>query len=125
MQEGEDLSLSEYQAIEKIRLLDLDTLAKKRGHDKEDIEMMLGIFLNKVDTQLEMIAQAVKEKDYETLFVTAHTIRGSLLNIGFDEIAGVAKVLELGAKGSHDIKYEKKFLQLNLMIDIIKGSTYE
>ena len=125
MKQEEILKVSEHNEMVKIQSLDLDALANRRGYDKEDIEMMLGIFLKKVDAQLKTIAKAVQEKDYETIFIIAHALRGSLLNIGFDEISEVAKTLELGAKGSQDIQYQKKFLELVQMIDIIKRSTYE
>ena len=125
MAHDENLTASSSKVIEKTQLLDLDALATKRGYDREDIAMMLEIFLNKVDAQLETIAVAVNEKDYETIFATSHGLRGSLLNIGFDETSEVVKEMELAAKASQDINYEEKFLQLKEMIEIIKRSTYE
>lgn len=125
MQNEMNLTENKPEAILRTELLDLDFLSSKTGYDKEDIEMMLEIFVDKVDAQLATIAEAVSKKDHKAIFMSSHAIRGSLVNIGFDEIAEIAKRLELGAKAFEDIDYEEIFLKLKLMISVIKGSANE
>jgi len=112
----------EAEAVKRPEGLDIDALAEKMGYDKEDIEMMLGMFLNKIDNQLETVDKAIQEEDYHTIFTTCHAIRGSTANIGLDEARDIAKILELAARNEEVIDYRENFSLLRGLIEEIKGS---
>jgi len=95
--------------------LDLSVLAEKMGYDEEDIEVMLGMFLKKVDNQLKSIEEAIASKDHETIFTTTHAIKGSAGNIGLDAIFELAKGIELTARKAEDANYDD-FTKLKIMI---------
>ena len=99
--------------------LDLDVLAQKMGYDKEDIEVMLGMFLNKVDSQLASIEEAITSKDHDTIFRTTHAIKGSAGNIGLDEIFELTKDIELAAKRAEDVNNDD-FSKLKTMIKLVQ-----
>ena len=105
--------------------LDTQALANKMGYDKEDIEVMLGMFLNKVDNQLATIKEAIDSQDYETVFSTTHAIKGSSGNIGLDEIHELSKIIESAAKHKELINYVDEFNKLKILIDALKGVDYE
>ncbi len=99
--------------------LDLDALAEKMGYDAEDIEVMLGMFLKRVDDQLLSIEEAIASKDYETIFATTHAIKGSAGNIGLDEIFELAKGIEMAAKRAEDANPDD-FIKLKMMIKSVQ-----
>ena len=105
--------------------LDLDLLAEKMGYDKEDIEVMLGMFMNKVDIQLDLIEESIRDKNYETVFTTTHAIKGSVGNLGLDEIFEIAKTIEAAAKNKDEIPYEEHFQKMKALIKNIQGLTDE
>ncbi len=116
---------SKSQSDENTSSLDLDALAEKMGYDKEDIEMMLGMFVNKVDDQLNTIEKAIKEQDYNMIYATSHAIRGSAANIGLDEIREIVNTLESAAKNQQEIAYEQHFNELRGLVEILKGAYNE
>lgn len=99
--------------------INIQALADKMGYDPEDIEVMLGMFLNKIDEQLALIKEAIAKDDTETIFNTAHAIKGSSGNIGLDAIYEVAKVLESAAREDQKSD-ETAYHKLETLIALLK-----
>jgi len=104
---------------------DLKALAEQRGFDEEDIRIMLGMFMKKIDQQLSTIEQAIDELDYQIIFQTVHAIKGSADNIGLLEIVKEAKIIELAASESKDLDYLSHFSELKDLIEQLKGAVNE
>lgn len=117
IQEEQSSTIEEAQSSSEE--LDLDVLAQKMGYDKEDIEVMLGMFLNKIDSQVSSIEEAITLKDHDTIFRTTHAIKGSAGNIGLDEIFELTKDIELSAKRAEDVNYDD-FEKLKRMIKLVQ-----
>ena len=97
--------------------IDVAELAQRLEFEKEDVEMLLEAFYEGAIENIEILENAIKEKDYETIASAAHSIKGSAANLLLDEIALLAKEIELSAKsqdGSYD--YTQSYKDLETML---------
>ena len=97
--------------------IDIEEMAQKLEFDKEDVEMLLEAFYEGAVENLEILDNAIDEKNYEAIAQAAHSIKGSAANLLLDEIALLAKEIELSAKSqdsSYDYTQSYKSLSMNI-----------
>ncbi len=96
--------------------VDLQSIADELDFDLEDIEMLLEVFLESAKESLEILKEAVQSDDKESIFTSAHAIKGSASNILLDKISDIAKYMESNARESNDIDYKTKYEELEYLI---------
>jgi HPt (histidine-containing phosphotransfer) domain-containing protein len=68
--------------------------------DFEFVLELVDIYLNEAPTQIQTIAKALNSRDSSALSITAHTLKGSSLNLGAKQLgAACLKLEELGRSG--------------------------
>lgn len=72
-------------------------------HDKfhlsaEQVQEMLPNFLTALTTHLQNVDVALESGDLTELGRAGHTIKGALLNLGLNDCADIAKIIELNSK---------------------------
>jgi HPt (histidine-containing phosphotransfer) domain-containing protein len=70
---------------------------------EEMLDELLGIFIEQTGPALQALAEAIHANNYEEIRKSAHFIKGSAGNLRMEEIQGIAKDLEFGAKENQDI----------------------
>lgn len=105
---------------ESREVITIESLASKKGYDAEDIEVILDMFLNSIDIKIEELHEATKNSDYQLLFNTAHTIKGSSGNIGLDDIFNVSESIEINARENNEYEYEDAIHKLEELIEEVK-----
>ena len=97
----------------------LENISKSTHMSPLMTKKLIDIFYTSTDTILEKMEVAIDKEDFDQIFRTAHTIKGSASNLLFESLASVAKEIELSAQKEEYIDYGKKFLKLK---DILKNT---
>lgn len=63
---------------------DYNTVLHRMGNSERMVDKFVKKFLN--DTTADQLFDALNNKDYETAFRMAHTLKGVCLNLGFDKL---------------------------------------
>jgi len=99
---------------------ELQKIADELEFDLEDVEMLIEVFIDSADESLKMMSLAIENNDYDSIFQSAHAIKGSAGNLTLLEIANLAKEIELEARDSKNIDYKELYHQLKTLIQSIK-----
>lgn len=99
----------------------LENISKSTHMSLPMTKKLIDIFYTSTDTILENMEIAIDKEDFDQIFRTAHTIKGSAANLLFESLAITAKEIELSAQKEEDIDYGKKFLKLK---DILKNTKF-
>jgi two-component system, sensor histidine kinase len=79
---------------------------------------LISMFDQSTPARIETIDQAVRQGDYEALFMAAHALKSSAQNIGADQLSGIAKELEQLAR-------EQQWEKLTALLDLLRKSYRE
>ncbi|MDD2814900.1 MAG: PAS domain S-box protein [Thiotrichaceae bacterium] len=84
-------------------VLDLHYLAQMRLEMRtRGIERLIDLYLQEVPNYIKAVHQAVESEDYETLYMAAHKLKGSSVNMGASQIVQLCLELETAAR-SHSL----------------------
>jgi HPt (histidine-containing phosphotransfer) domain-containing protein len=75
--------------------------------EDEQIDHMLATAAVTLAKNLSNAETALKNSDYKELSDAAHSLKGSLLNLGLDDFARTAKEIEINAKENKKIDYQE------------------
>ncbi len=80
--------------------------------ETEQIELMVASIRQSLNLEFEKIDEALTQNDVTILWKAAHSIKGALLNAGFNDWGGFARKIEVSAKNEEDADYEGLFKEL-------------
>jgi HPt (histidine-containing phosphotransfer) domain-containing protein len=100
-------------------IINIQKIANELEFEIEDVKMLIGVFLDSAKENLEKIESAIEQNDYETIFKSAHSIKGSSANFTLDDISQLAKEMEVNARNQQEIDYHEMYCELKKMIDSI------
>jgi HPt (histidine-containing phosphotransfer) domain-containing protein len=84
---------------ERIVVMDFRKMAEGLGLGYQEFLDMLDLFVSTVRHDLEKLREALGTEHFPGIAAAAHSITGASSNLGFTEIAEVAKGVELNARG--------------------------
>jgi HPt (histidine-containing phosphotransfer) domain-containing protein len=91
-------------------VVDWETLASNFDNDKFAISLVVDAFLTGVDDSLLKVTQAVQARDPKAIAMSAHALKGAILNFGAKEAIRCAQDLESqgydGLKADIDASYK-------------------
>jgi len=93
-------------------------LREKYHFDDDSIELMVASLRDSLKSGFDEAEQALAENDLDRLGSVAHSIKGSLANVGFFELADLAHEIEDSVSADPDLPYSE-------MIARLKGSLAE
>ncbi|MBF0102542.1 MAG: Hpt domain-containing protein [Desulfobacterales bacterium] len=67
-------------------------------HVDSDLEDLIPDFLTKRQKEIDIIQQALRQSDFNTIYVLGHGMKGSGGAYGFDRLTEIGAVLEKSAK---------------------------
>ncbi len=103
----------------KSLVVDWETLNSNFDNDKFAISLVVDAFLTSVDESLEKVRTAVDSGDLKAIAMSAHSIKGAILNFGASEAVSYAQDLELqGYEGLRD-NYREVFSKLQAAVAVI------
>ncbi len=78
--------------------MDFDFLASRLGIDREDFIELTELFVTTTQKDMDKIRQAVSEANPADAASAAHSIKGAAANLGFEDMADLAKTMEFQGK---------------------------
>lgn len=78
--------------------MDVGGTASNLGIGRDELLELLEVFLQASWVDFQALKEAMEESDRQRAAVAAHSLKGAALNLGFKEIAHLARTLELDAK---------------------------
>ena len=101
--------------------IDLQKIADELDFDLEDIEMLMGVFLEGVMENMSELKNGIDTNDLESVSNAAHAIKGSAANLTLIDIANISKEIESAAKTLKEFDYLGKYKELDLLIKAVKA----
>jgi len=80
--------------------MDSESTARNLGIGQDELLELLEVFLEASRADLEALEVALEAGEFETAADTAHSLKGAALNLELEEIARLARDLEMIAKSS-------------------------
>ena len=102
-----------------ITKIDFDRIAEDLGFEQEELTMLVGLFLESSKEEIEKMKAALDRYDLETIYKSAHTIKGSSGNLYLQDIFEISKFIELNARKGSSIDYKSKIKELESLINAI------
>ena len=78
--------------------MDFDVLASRLGIDREDFIELAELFVTTTQGDMDKIRQAMAAEDPAGAAAAAHSIKGAAANLGFENMADLAKTMEFQGK---------------------------
>lgn len=78
--------------------MDFEGPASRLGIDKEDFLELVGLFITTTQSDMDKIRRGMKDNAPSDAAAAAHSIKGAAGNLGFDDMAVLAKKMEFRAK---------------------------
>lgn len=100
--------------------MNMKLLAELLEFDLEDVEMLVDMFLSDAKESLESVEPAIESNDFEQMRNIAHGIKGSALNLMFEDIAKVALHIEQLAKTKSSADYHSLFKKLEVELNSVE-----
>jgi HPt (histidine-containing phosphotransfer) domain-containing protein len=95
-------------------------LSDQFGLSDEQVSDMLPSFFSTLSGHMVNLEQAFANADLEALGKTAHTIKGAFLNLGLNDCAEIASLLEQkGKEGDASTDYARLVKSLRQKVNII------
>lgn len=88
-------------------------VSRLANHPK--LQKVIGQFVDKLENEIESLAEAVENKDFPKISALAHWLKGAAGTVGFDDFTEPAQHLEAAAKESDVGKCERIINDLRLM----------
>ena len=100
--------------------IDYETLKNELDLEKDEVDMLVEIFLNTAEDELSNLEDAIEKLNFDQIAKSAHAIKGSSANLRLMYISETAKSIELAAKEKRKIDYKKNYQTLKESIEKIK-----
>ena len=106
-------------------MLDLDLLSSELGFDRDDVVMLLELFLEGAQVSLANMEEAIEENNTTIISQEAHAIKGSAANMMLADIVDIANELEVSSKQNQKINYLSLYTKLETMIEELGSLSFE
>lgn len=101
--------------------IDTAHIASILGIPEKHIPMLVGAFLEEAGTIFENLFIAIDSNDMAGISLHAHSIKGSAANLRLEEIAELAKDIEIASKsGESDFDYSGSATRLKALVDDVE-----
>jgi PAS domain S-box-containing protein len=105
-------------------LIDINHIASYVGNNMDEIQMVVAIFTNDIEPQLECLENAIESEYHQEIEKIAHGIKGACADIGSNKLKEILIKIEDAAKKCERGRYQELFMQvMKLVQDLIKLTT--
>lgn len=99
------------------KVIDLQKIADELEFDIEDVEMLIGVFVESARESLETLKVAIEHNDEDKILNVAHAIKGSAANLTLVDIASLANTLEKKVKEKEELDYLPIYSEINELVN--------
>ncbi len=83
--------------------MDFEGPASRLGIDKEDFLELVALFITTTQSDMDRIRRGMNDNDPSEAAAAAHSIKGAAGNLGFEDMAALARKMEFqGKEGRFD-----------------------
>ena len=101
--------------------LDYNLLSKELMLTYEEIITLIELFIKKMNKQIPELKHAIKNKEYKTIALIAHSIKGSSGNFRMEYLQKLTSEMETNAKEKNtEYNYYEKFEKIKDIVEEIK-----
>ena len=100
--------------------MDFDDLASRLGIDRDDFMELVELFVTTTEADMEKIRKAAGDENPKDAASAAHSIKGAAGNLGFGDMAEVAKKMEFQGKDGDLTDFDKFLDELDRMLQAVK-----
>ncbi len=101
--------------------MDIKETAEKMGLSEQELEEIVQLFIQVSQEDLAKLCSAIAARDAKQVFEVSHSIKGAAVNLGFEEIAEIAKSIELNARQDSLAGVEDGYANLKAKIDVLSA----
>ncbi len=98
---------------------DINEAAKVVGIDTGTMMMLIGMLVNSFEGDVGAIGAAIDANDMDTIYSSAHRLKGSASNLGFKQLAEACLVVETAGKMKEEIDFPTKFEDIKQHAELI------
>ncbi|MCW9027215.1 MAG: ATP-binding protein, partial [Thiovulaceae bacterium] len=101
--------------------LDVERLMEELQLNRDELSMLLDLYLKKMSKILPELKLAIENKDYKNISLMSHSIKGSSANFRIDSLQSLAYNMEKNAKSKNqDYNYKEAFRDISKFLESIK-----
>jgi len=105
----------------KIVGLDIEKLSEELVLNEDELKMLIGLFIKKMEKTLPQLENAINLKEYKKIGFLSHSIKGSSGNFRIEILQVLSNEMEKMAKGKvSSYNYEENFEKMKKKIEEIK-----
>ncbi len=93
--------------------LSKQVLIDKFGFDEEDIIMLFSVFQKSAKDNLFKLDIAIQENDFNSIYMSAHNLKGSSGNMCLDEVYEISKKIEEASRKKIEMDYRQMFIEID------------
>ena len=99
--------------------MDFEYLASRLGLDKEDFLELSELFITTTQADLDKIRKAMAEGNSSDAAAAAHSIKGAAANLGFGDMAELAKIMEFKGKDGSLEGFDAHVYELEVLVQAL------
>ena len=101
--------------------LDYNLLSQELMLNKDEIIMLVELFIKKMAKQIPDLENAINIRDYKKIALIAHSIKGSSGNFRMERLQDITSVMESMAKEkNNDFDYESEFEKITKIVSKVR-----
>ena len=101
--------------------MDVKTTASKMGLEEAEFLEIVQLFVQVSHEDLDKLLSAIENRDARQVFEISHSIKGAAVNLGFQDIADIAREMELNARQDILDGADAKYITLKGQIDSLSS----
>lgn len=94
----------------------IEDISKRTHMSIEMATKLIDIFYKSTYDILDKMEDAIKTNDFDKIFRTSHTIKGSASNLLFKDLEDLAREIEDASKNNINIEYSKKLIEIKVVL---------
>ncbi|NQY21875.1 MAG: Hpt domain-containing protein [Campylobacteraceae bacterium] len=94
----------------------IEDISKRTHMSIEMATKLIDIFYKSTYDILDKMDDAIKTNDFDKIFRTSHTIKGSASNLLFKDLEDLAREIEDASKNNINIEYSKKLIEIKAVL---------
>lgn len=101
--------------------MDFEVLASRLGLDKEDFLELSELYITTTQADLDKIRRAMADGNAKDAAAAAHSIKGAAGNLGFEDMAELAKIMEFKGKDGSLEGFDAHVSELEGLVQALQG----
>lgn len=99
------------------KIIQLQDIADRVNFSLENTQKLVDIFYESTNSILNKLDTAIQSNDYDSIYRSSHSLKGSASNLLFDDIYAITKEMEAAAKDAQPYEYAQKVQEIRNILE--------